>query len=99
MADTCSPRPVLLVVAAFSRHAEALAWARTQLEQAFGVVGLTSVPFVFDQTSYYEGTMGPTMSKQFFAFHDLVSPDRLAEIKLSTNALERTLAEANRYPE
>jgi hypothetical protein len=99
MADTRTPGPVLLVVAAFSRHAEALDWAQTQLEQAFGVVGLTSVPFVFNQTSYYEATMGPNLSKQFFAFHDLVSPDRLAEIKLHTNALERALAQENRYPE
>src|SRR5262249_32254219 len=65
----------------------------------FGPVGLTSAPFVFDQTSYYEATMGPDLRKQFFALRDLVSPDSLPAIKLRTNALESELAGRHGYPE
>jgi hypothetical protein len=91
--------PVLLVVAAFSRHPDALAWARARLEQDFGPVELASPPFVFDQTTYYEPTMGPNLRKQFLAFRDLVAPERLPDIKRRTNALEDELAAAGTYPE
>jgi hypothetical protein len=90
------PRPqpsLLLVVAAFSRHEVAIAWGRERLERMFGPVGLASDAFAFNQTSYYEATMGPDLKKQFFAFRDLVAPDSLPAIKLHTNALERELAD------
>jgi hypothetical protein len=91
--------PVLLVTAAFSRHAEVLTTARTQLETLFGPVHLASPPFVFDQTSYYEASMGPNLRKQFLAFRDLVAPERLPDIKRQTNALEDEWAAAGTYPE
>jgi hypothetical protein len=99
MAAPRPPDPVLLVVAAFSRHADALAWARTRLEQDFGPVARASPPFDFHQTAYYEPTMGPGLSKQFLAFTELVSPDCLPAVKLRTNELERELAETHTYPE
>jgi hypothetical protein len=91
--------PVLLVTALFSRHAEALAEAQTRLEQLFGPVQLAGLPFLFDQTRYYETSMGPDLRKQFLAFRDLVAPERLPDIKLRTNALEEEIAAAQRYPE
>ena len=91
--------PVLLVIAAFSRHAEALIEARTQLQTFFGSVELAGEPFVFDQTTYYQASMGPDLRKQFFAFRDLVAPERLPDIKRQTNALEDEIARAGRYPE
>lgn len=93
------PAPLLLLVAAFSRHAEALAWARGRLEGLFGPIGLLSDPFVFDQTTYYEPAMGPDLRKQFLAFDQLVAPDRLADFKLQTNALEAELASTHTWPE
>jgi hypothetical protein len=99
MAEPRPPVPALLVVAAFSRHPQAIAWGRERLETAFGPVGRASDPFVFDQTAYYEATMGRDLRKQFFAFEKLVAPDCLPEVKLHTNALERELAGAGAYPE
>jgi hypothetical protein len=99
MADARSPAPALLVVAVFSRHEEAFAWARTRLETLFGPVGLRSEPFVFDQTSYYESSMGRDLRKHFLAFERLVSPAQLADIKRHTNALENELADTGVYPE
>jgi hypothetical protein len=80
--------PVLLVVAAFSRHVAVLDWAAQRLESAFGPVALARLTFPFTQTAYYEPTMGPDLRKRLFAFRDLVAADSLAEIKLLTNALE-----------
>jgi hypothetical protein len=99
MATPRAPAPVLLVVAAFSRHPEALAWARQRLEQACGPVALAGPVYPFCQTAYYEKTMGPGLQKQLLAFRDLVPADALAELKLRTNALERELAAAGAYPE
>ena len=54
---------------------------------------------VFDQTDYYAATMGGDLRKQFFAFHDLITPVRLADVKRHTNALERELRQSGSYPE
>ncbi len=99
MAEPRPPVPVLLVTAIFSRHADALSFARTQLEQTYGAVEKSSPVFVFDQTDYYADEMGSDLLKQFIAFHDLITPERLPEIKLHTNALEREVAHSGRYPE
>jgi Domain of unknown function (DUF4416) len=99
MGEPCLSDPVLLIVAAFSRHDAALAWARQRLEQAFGPVALASPPFAFDQTRYYELAMGPDLWKQFLAFERLVAADCLADAKRLTNDLEAELAQSQTYPE
>src|SRR5262249_30559609 len=91
--------PVLLVVAAFSRHAAALRWARERLEEEYGPVSLAGEPYPFDQTDYYTPTMGPGLSKQLPAFARLLAPERLADVKLHTNALEALLAETHTFAE
>ncbi len=99
MAEPRSPDPAMLVVAAFSRHPDALAWARQRLEESCGPVVLASLPFDFHHTAYYEATMGAGLHKQLLGFRDLVAPDSLPTIKLHTNALEHQLAESGAYPE
>jgi hypothetical protein len=99
MAEPRTPVPALLVVAVFSRHEEALAWARTRLEPHFGPVGLVSESFVFDQTTYYEASMGRDLRKRFLAFGRLVALDSFADLKLRTNAIERELATSGAYSE
>ena len=73
MAEPRPVVPVLLVVAAFSRHDDALRWTRQRLEEICGPVGLASEPFLFNQTRYYEAEMGPGQRKQLFAFDRLVA--------------------------
>jgi hypothetical protein len=99
MASPRPPDPALLVVAAFSRHPEAVVWARERLERLFGPVGLTGPAYDFNQTRYYEATMGAGLRKQLFAFERLVSPDGLAAAKLQTNDLENQLAREGGYAE
>lgn len=99
MAEAQNPDPVLLVVAAFSRHLPALVWADERLHLALGPVALTSPTFIFDQTAYYEPTMGTGLQKQFLAFANLVDPGRLADFKILTNGLERELASTRAYVE
>ena len=99
MADPRTPEPALLVVAAFSRHPEALTWTQQHLRAEFGTVARSSNAFPFNQTTYYQAMMGPGLLKQLLAFEQLVSEEQLAAIKLRTNDLERELAKTGRYPE
>ena len=99
MAEPCLPDPALLIVAGFSRHPEAITWARQRLEEAFGPVALASEPYAFHQTRYYEQEMGSGLEKQFLVFDDLTRLDELPRIKRFTNEVERQLADAGTFPE
>lgn len=89
----------LLIVACFSRHAEAMAWGRTRLEEAYGPIALSSEPYAFTQTAYYAKSMGQELRKCFHCFATLVDPAVLAGIKVHTNELEAELAMSGRFPE
>jgi hypothetical protein len=91
--------PVLLGVAAFSRHEEALSWAELKLTVHFGPIGRRSPDFDFHQTRYYEASMGSGLRKRFLLFHNLVPLDRLADMKVITNQLEQELAQSARFQE
>jgi hypothetical protein len=99
MAEPHIPDRVLLVIATFSRHMTALDWACGRLREEFGPIALRSRVFEFNQTSYYEATMGRDLRKQFLVFGELVAPDCLPATKLRTNALESEIAEGKAYPE
>ncbi len=99
MGDIQAPASVLLIVAASSRHEEALAWALAAMEPCFGAVALLSEAFDFIETDYYAATMGPDLKKQFVAFERLIDPGALVDIKRQTNAWEAEYAALNRHPE
>jgi hypothetical protein len=93
------PDPVLLVVAAFSRHEAALAWAADRLAPVFGPLGLVSPTFAFDQTRYYEPAMGLELRKRFYVFRDLMPANCLPGVKRQTNEWEIELARSAAYEE
>jgi hypothetical protein len=93
------PDPVQLVVAAFSRHDDALQWARDRLEREFGPVEWTSPRYPFVQTEYYAATMGSGLWKYLLVFANWIEAERLRECKLVTNQLEAELAELGRFAE
>jgi hypothetical protein len=91
--------PALLLLAAFSRYGEALAWARQRAEAAWGPVAMASAAFDFTETAYYEATMGPGIRKQFFTFACPFDPAELIDVKLLTNAWEVEYARAAGHAE
>lgn len=99
MGAITEPRPVLLILAVFSRYDVALEWSRRIAEERWGPVALTSQVFSFDDTTYYEKTMGRDLKKVFFAFERLVDPTELIEAKRFTNDLEVQFAAENDYEE
>ncbi len=99
MGDITTHRPVLLLVAAFSRYDDALDWGRAQCEAAFGPVALESDRFEHNETTYYEREMGAGLRKTFWAFERLVDPASLVATKLQTNQWEADYARAKQLPE
>lgn len=91
-------RPALLVVAAFSRHPDAFPWAKARLEGIHGPVSREGEEFAFDQTAYYEPTMGPGLRKRLWAFA-VIDAAALPDVKRSTIALEREYAGAAGHPD
>jgi hypothetical protein len=65
----------------------------------FGPLAFMSLPYEFNQTSYYEATMGRRLRKQFAVFQNLVTADSLTDAKLFTNGLEKELADTKQYSE
>ena len=92
MGEIHDSAPVLLIVAASSRYAQTLDWARERCAEHCGPVALASEPFDFTETDYYAATMGPDLKKQFFAFERLIDPGALAGIKCETNRWEAEYA-------
>lgn len=99
MGQPTAPSPVLPILAAFSRYEEALAWAHDRAIQAWGASARQSPPFPFDQTDYYQATMGPGLRKVFWSFEQLIDPGTLVDLKLQTNQWEEEYASLAHHPE
>ena len=95
MGEIAEVRPALFIVAAFSREASALDWARQWCESQWGPLALVSERFEFTETDYYARTMGTGLRKTFFALEQLIDPAELPERKLAANAAEQNYAAAN----
>jgi hypothetical protein len=92
-------RPVLLILAAFSRYEEALDWGKRTAETAWGPAALQSEWFEHRETNYYEPTMGPDLRKVFFAFENLIDPAGLVAWKELSNAWEVEYQQLGTHPE
>jgi hypothetical protein len=66
--------------------------AGSRLVDAFGPVDYASPVLPFDYTHYYERELGEPVRRQFLAFERLVGRERLADIKIETNRIERDLS-------
>jgi hypothetical protein len=99
MGDIHEPEPVLLLVAASSRHEVALDWAGDRIEESHGPLALASDAFDFTETAYYTATMGEGLKKQFIACQRPIDPGDLARIKHETNAWEAQYAALGWHPE
>jgi len=86
------PPPVKLIASIFTGDATLLAVARGALVNRFGAIDYQSELLPFNYTSYYAREFGPSLVRQIVAFADLIAPQRLAEIKRTTNELETNWA-------
>lgn len=94
MAEPTKPDPALLVVGVLYPGAEQelLESARKKLALRFGALRVLGRPLEFGWTDYYQAEIGPGLVRRFLAAERLFGRERLAELKLETNAVERELA-------
>ena len=78
----------LLIVAHFSRYPEALSWSQKELSARFGQVVISSEMFPFEETTFYNRTMGDNLQVQLLCFSELISPEQISLIKNFSNELE-----------
>ncbi len=83
---------VKLFIGILYSHDETLRRSHELLEQHYGRIDYRSESFRFDVTHYYEQEMGSNLYRMFICFQSLILPDRIARIKLETNAIEDALA-------
>jgi len=99
MGEIRTPKTVLLLIAVTSRYEEALAWAEQRTCSEYGPVRLKSDAFDFNETDYYQATMGTELKKQFLVFDRLIDPGNLSQIKHATNAIELEYAGQKNHAE
>ena len=85
--------PSLFVIAAFSRFPEAFEWSKQRVVNEWGPLALESPLLPFDQTSYYQSSMGGDLQKQLWAFEKLVDPAELSDRKILTHQWELELVQ------
>lgn len=66
------------------------------LVQEFGPLDYQSPLLQFQHTAYYSSEMGEPLQRRFVTFQQLVDRDRLAEIKLFTNQVEKQFLDPQR---
>ncbi|MBL7092224.1 MAG: DUF4416 family protein [Candidatus Omnitrophica bacterium] len=98
MSEAIKPSPVKLVIGAIFPGEGILIEAKVRLEKKFGPLDFQSPLMPFNYTEYYEKEMGPNLLRQFLSFQRLISPRKLAAIKLYTNRLEKGLSRARNRP-
>lgn len=86
------PDPVKLVTSLISAESDCIARAIDSLSDMYGRADYISTVMPFEYTDYYTGEMGTGLKRRLVAFESLVQPDRLTEIKKSTNDMEAALS-------
>jgi hypothetical protein len=61
---------------------------RSALSAEFGPIDFESSLIPFSWSDYYDAEMGPPILRWFLGFAGLFAPERLAAVKIRTNALE-----------
>lgn len=85
------PPRALLFFAVFSGSDAALDQAIERIAGEYGPILAKSKRFLFDDTRYYEHSMGPALHKQLVAVDRVIAQDDLAAIKHRSNTIEAEL--------
>lgn len=90
MAKPVPVPPVKLIAAILFADEKAFSAGKRELEKSFGAIDYQSEFFPFDLANYYEDEMGTVIYRTFVSFEKLIDASCLADIKLQTNAIERS---------
>jgi hypothetical protein len=87
-----SPLPAKLFVGILTSLPETISDIIESLSTRLGPSDARSAAFAFDMTHYYDDEMGSPIVRLFLGFRDLIVPDRIPAIKVTTNELEAAFA-------
>lgn len=93
MGEIHSFPPEKLIMGILTSRPHRLPELEKELVREYGPIDYRSRQIPFTYTDYYSEEMGPGIQRLFLSFADLISPDRLAEIKLWSNRIEGMFAE------
>jgi uncharacterized protein DUF4416 len=89
MSNIRPPRRAKLIVGLLSSDADLFDAARRSLEDHFGPTDHQSAQWPFSHTDFYLAEMGDDIQRTFLSFAELISVERLAELKRLTNEIEK----------
>ena len=99
MGEISKPEPAMLIAAITSRYESAIDWSIEKATGQWGDVALKSPLFEFNETSFYEKTMGAGLQKQLVAFERLIDPEQVAAAKVASNQWEHEFNQQSEAPE
>ncbi len=83
------PKDVLLILSVLASKWDLWEDVEKDLERNFGEILYISSKIPFEETSYYDSELGTPIFRCIVAFEQLISPERLSDIKLTTNEIEK----------
>ena len=88
MSSPAEADDVKLISSLFSAQRDLIDCVIANLVSRFGPPDWTSPMLPFDRTRYYAREMGWPLYRRFISFHNLIRPEQIVDIKLSTNDME-----------
>lgn len=92
------PKPAKYFVALLSSDVELMDAVETNLVTILGAIDARSQTFPWNVSKFYEAEMGPGLLRRFVSFAPLVSPEKIADIKLATQRIEDKYRSALCHP-
>ena len=89
-------RPEKLIIGVLISEPEIISGIKDRLTDLYGPMDFEEGPLEFQFTHYYDEEMGTPIYKYFFSFRELVDPQNLPDIKITTNAIEADFARAGK---
>jgi len=87
---------VKLVVSLFSNEKELFSGIMSILKRKFGDIDFESGFLSINKTDYYTNEMGPNLIRKICAFKKLICRDKISDIKVFTNKLEKKFSKENK---
>ena len=88
MGKTKIPQQVKLVIGMLAKNKKLFDIVEEFFVKEYGPIDYMSSLIPFKYTDYYKKEMGHPLNRKFISFKERISPERLPQIKLTTNSLE-----------
>lgn len=90
------PKKVLLFVATLFKDKNYYYNSLNILRNIFGQILFESPPKLWNYSKYYEPEIGSPLFRRFIFFRNLILEENIADIKLTTNEIEKELSTENK---